>query len=113
MSENIGQQTLVVHHKPWSASFDVYIKARDITRQKVYFVPGDKLEYQEAEMAQEPYPPTISIPDYEIQELFDRLWNIGLRPSKMADNAGEVKAMKEHIGDLRKMNSWFMEKNND
>lgn len=47
--------------------------------------------------------PTIMLSEEEAQVLIDNLWNAGLRPTDAKDKSEVVNAMKEHIGDLRKI----------
>ena len=52
--------------------------------------------------------PTFFIEDMAAQELMNALWECGIRPSQMRSSSGEIRAMTEHLADLRKI--VFMEK---
>ena len=39
----------------------------------------------------------------DAQRLMDELWGCGLRPSEGAGSAGAMKAVQEHLSDLRKL----------
>lgn len=46
----------------------------------------------------------FSLTDHGTQELFDQLWHLGFRPTAPRNEApGVIEAMKDHIGDLRKV----------
>lgn len=45
--------------------------------------------------------PTFSLTPTAAQELIDRLWDCGLRPSEGAGSAGALAATQKHLGDMR------------
>lgn len=45
----------------------------------------------------------ISLDETAAQELMDGLWNCGYRPTREVGTEGQVKAMNEHLTDLRKL----------
>jgi len=52
--------------------------------------------------------PTFSVEDMPAQELMNALWECGIRPSQMRNSSSEIRAMTEHLADLRKI--VFMDK---
>ncbi len=47
--------------------------------------------------------PTITMPEWHAQELMNVLWNAGLRPTCEPSTKAEVSALKNHVGDLRRI----------
>lgn len=45
--------------------------------------------------------PTFSLTPSEAQELIDRLWDCGLRPSEGSGSAGAMAAVQAHLQDMR------------
>ena len=49
------------------------------------------------------HPPLFHLNADNAQSLMDDLWNAGIRPSNAEEAAGELKATKYHLEDLREM----------
>lgn len=47
--------------------------------------------------------PIISLYSDEAQDLMDRLYAVGIRPSAAAGSAGQLDAVKYHLEDMRKL----------
>lgn len=45
--------------------------------------------------------PTVELPQESAQKLMDDLWDCGLRPSEGSGSAGAMKAVQDHLADLR------------
>ena len=43
----------------------------------------------------------MELTDHEAQLLMDELWKFGVRPSDRSGNAGQIKAMDDHLQDMR------------
>lgn len=57
-------------------------------------VPDDGMVYVE---------PTLRLNPLVAQQLMDRLYQAGIRPTEQVDSAGELKAAKDHLEDLRSL----------
>lgn len=47
--------------------------------------------------------PTFSLPDDQVQELFNQLWSLGFRPKDGTGNSGHIEALNHHLQDMRKL----------
>jgi hypothetical protein len=47
--------------------------------------------------------PTFTLRDDQVQELMDRLWDLGFRPSEGTGSAGALKQAEEHIKSLQRI----------
>lgn len=47
--------------------------------------------------------PTVRIHQDAAQQLMDELWQCGLRPSEGTGSAGQLKAVQDHLADMRKL----------
>ena len=54
--------------------------------------------------------PTFHLEIAEAQSLIDNLWECGLRPTNITNVSGEVAAVKEHLGDMRKLSQRLLDK---
>ena len=45
--------------------------------------------------------PFMELTDHEAQLLMDELWKFGVRPSDGTGNVGQIKAMDDHLQDMR------------
>ena len=45
--------------------------------------------------------PFLVLTDHEAQILMDELWKFGIRPSDGSGNVGQIKAMDDHLKDMR------------
>lgn len=43
----------------------------------------------------------VSIDEQTAQGLFDQLWELGFRPADGTGNGGHIKALNDHLGDMR------------
>ena len=48
-------------------------------------------------------PTSFKLTDEAAQELMNRLWNLGVRPSDGTGNTGQLKATEDHLKDMRKI----------
>ena len=65
----------------------------------VNFVATVDSEYKEGDVTE----PSLTLRDYEAQQLIDELWNIGLRPSQVDSSPNHIAALNAHLQDLRKL----------
>jgi hypothetical protein len=47
--------------------------------------------------------PTLALEFEEAQALMDELYSVGVRPTEGHGSVGQVAAMKEHLGDMRRL----------
>ncbi len=47
--------------------------------------------------------PAFELEDEAAQLLLDELWRAGFRPTEGVDNAGQLKATQNHLGDMKKI----------
>ncbi len=47
--------------------------------------------------------PTFSLRIDECQQLIDELWRVGLRPSEGTGSSGAMRAVENHLADMRKL----------
>lgn len=64
---------------------------------------AEAMTFRVYEPGEQTNPAPVQLTHSEAQELIDRLWACGLRPTEGKGTAGLIEAMKEHIGDLRKV----------
>lgn len=57
--------------------------------------------------------PTINLESHNAQELFQQLWDAGLRPSDGSGNAGHTAALSAHLEDMRTLVFDFVAKRRD
>ena len=76
-------------------SYDLYIKLRDGA-----WVGGvECIQTCESEAP----PVALRLADCRAQELMDRLWTAGLRPTEGRGSAGALAATERHLEDMRKL----------
>jgi hypothetical protein len=63
------------------------------------FVPK-ALKYEEIENGA-PAPEFMNLNDTEAQSLMDSLYDCGYRPTRPVESAGQIEALKNHLGDMR------------
>lgn len=49
------------------------------------------------------FPPTAMIDDSAAQGLMDELWRLGIRPTRLKDQAGALEATQRHLEDMRRL----------
>lgn len=54
--------------------------------------------------------PTLTLRNEVAQQLLDRMWELGMRPSKVAEERGELAATKAHLADVIKQRDALMGK---
>lgn len=64
---------------------------------------AEAIDFKVYQPNEQPNPAKVQLTHSEAQELIDRLWACGLRPTEGKWTAGLIESMKEHIGDLRKI----------
>ena len=69
------------------------------TKDKVFVV--SPLVFEEHEPFSENGPPTFQLKMEEAQQLMDRFWDLGLRPSEGSGSAGAMLAVQKHLEDFR------------
>ena len=83
---------------PWVDNLELHIYDRATHSVAI------NIEFQKAEEGNA-YPPVMYI-DYTVaQQLMDSLWDCGVRPTEGAGSAGAMKAVQEHLQDMRKIAS--------
>jgi hypothetical protein len=65
------------------------------------FIPKP-LEYEELP-AGGPAPEFMNLNDTEAQSLMDSLYDCGYRPTRPVESAGQVEALQNHLGDMRRL----------
>jgi len=66
------------------------------------------VEFEKAEEGMA-YPPALYLDYTAAQQLMDSLWECGLRPSEGSGSAGAMKAVQDHLKDMRKLVSKSLE----
>jgi len=54
-------------------------------------------------------PPSLVLENSEVQELMDRLWQAGIRPTEGEGSAGQMTAVQAHLADMRKLVQQYAE----
>lgn len=81
---------------PWGGGVELWIR-----QGRSYCV---SLVMQEAEVGKlAPIDPTLRVSDEQAQVLMDDLWNCGFRPTEGSGSAGAMRAVENHVSDLRKI----------
>ncbi len=84
---------------PWDESWVNIIIARHKTGQQRSICKP--LEFDTEVPAGAPIEPTFRLCREEAQDLMDRLWECGLRPSQAKASAGQTEAVLRHLEDMR------------
>lgn len=81
-------------YRPFNNAIDIYITQES---NKMIAQPVEFKENPVGEVSQ----PTVSIEMEEAQVLMDELWRCGIRPSEGTGSAGALKAVENHLEDMR------------
>ena len=95
---NLPQGSVFVSHSPWS--IEVQLLFADFINGKPYV--AKPLEFEPMEEGGTARP-THSMFPQQAQELFNKLYAIGYRPTDGTGNTGHVEALKYHLEDMRKL----------
>jgi len=87
-------------YSTFTGYFNIHI-VRELAGGK--FQVASEIVFKDVEPYEMMPPCAIQLRPNEGQELMDRLWACGLRPTDGKGTAGLTEAMKEHIKDLRQM----------
>lgn len=98
---NRGIELKAFKTDPWQGKIELYIYERE-THSIV-----ENLEFVKTEDGYMPRP-ALYIDYTAAQELIDSLWDCGIRPSEGAGSAGAMKAIQDHLQDMRKLVSHLM-----
>lgn len=86
----------------WSDSFKLY--AKQTINGQVYALVAGPIQIKPAERSMMwPEFMDLTLTDDAGQSLFDALWAAGFRPKGGESSVAHVEAMKEHLGDMRKL----------
>jgi hypothetical protein len=92
---------LWIERHPWSDRVEfVYAEKRD---SGLYVAEPIILKEKTAAQEGEAPPITFALRTEKCQELMDRLWQLGLRPSEGTGSAGALAATQKHLDDMRKL----------
>lgn len=96
---------IYVHQQPWYREHvDILITKLDggdgDLRRKYVVEPLRVRPWTEADDAVMQQP-TIRLPVEQAQQLMDRLWDCGLRPSEGSGSAGALAATERHLKDMQ------------
>ena len=91
----------------WFSGIKLWVRARrgfDNFQRKSLLFPEAIVwteidrESSDAGLRHEPF---MELTDNEAQILMDELWKFGIRPSDGSGNVGQIKAMDDHLKDMR------------
>lgn len=101
MSDFIRGVRLEAAAKSWSNAIDFVLFARHGDK----IAHSTKIEMYVPEKSEEglSIEPTFSLQSEEVQELMDRLWQLGFRPSEGTGSAGALAATQKHLEDMRRL----------
>ena len=93
------QLSFFVQPAPWACGCEVYIKC------------GDGTWIQNIERCHEAVsvpmgtipPPAMQLMDAQAQDLMDKLWAAGYRPTEGSGSAGSLAATERHLEDMRQL----------
>ncbi len=94
-----GKTSIQVHYNPPEARFNLYgwIGSCQVGGPDSMILPVEARNIEEGESCQS----FMSLQEHEAQELFNSLWQSGLRPTEsMNPTKGKVEALQAHVGDL-------------
>jgi hypothetical protein len=83
-----------VQPAPCKRSVDLYLKIDGRWANDLCFVEVKEME---------PVPSLVSLPELAAQDLIDRLWSAGLRPTEGSGSAGALAATERHLKDLQRL----------
>lgn len=103
----VKDKVVFVSRRSWGMQYSLLFSARNIIDNKPLC---SKLVY-------EPYPesglvdapPTIELSIFEVQNLIDELWKMGVRPSPNLESVKNENALSIHLDDMRKIAFKFLE----
>ena len=101
-----------IENHPWEATVGVYVIRRVDGGKKAMFLDRD-CAWQNIDEAVEIAAPTFRIEKSAAVALCGQLHRDGLVPDDQADRRGEIAALKEHLGDMRKIVSKTIDVNLD
>ena len=84
------------YRSPYRGCIELYVNRRE---QQVVSVV-ESVEFTEIEEGMS-YQPALTLTDEEAQEMFDSLWDQGLRPKNNEGNIGALSATQAHLEDMR------------
>ncbi len=83
-----------VERQIWSECIAIRMLVRDKVAKNITFEKHNPGEYTD---------PFLTLELEQAQELIDRMYAAGLRPSAAAGSAGQLDAVKYHLEDMRKI----------
>jgi hypothetical protein len=87
----------IAHQDPWSEHVDIMLVHRRNGQHRAVCKPLEFTEVPEGS----PLQPTFRLYHDEAQELMDRLWACGLRPTQGKQSTGQLEAVERHLADMR------------
>lgn len=100
--------TILASKAPWARSIDLLICSSDSQRIVSQATSISFEDVPEGTLLE----PTIHLRYEEAQTLMDELWNCGIKPSEMKDDALELKSTKYHLEDMRRIAFKYIEHDN-
>jgi hypothetical protein len=93
---------LLCQRAPWSGRIEFLLTQRLESGGKAV-VRGSGVVFQTVGEGEEADGPSFSLGEAEAQELMDRLWMCGLRPTEGTGSAGALAATRRHLDDMRRI----------
>lgn len=93
---------LLINKSPWNYGIEfAYVRQVGDLLQA-----AQPLTIETLDTSKDPHPPIpvcFSLREFEVQELFNRLWELGYRPKDGTGNSGHIEAVSRHLEDMRKL----------
>lgn len=94
MYDNPDTKRFYTQYQPWMDTFAIHMRIGKTMATSI-----NLQEYTPGVVS----PPLLDITRDEAQQLIDKLYEVGLRPSLAAGTAGQLEAVKYHLEDMRKL----------
>lgn len=85
---------IIVHPVPWACAIELYIQHNGAWIQRFECIQVDEGTIP---------PVAMQLRDDQAQDLMDRLWAAGLRPTEGKGSAGALAATERHLEDMRQL----------